>query len=379
MNQNISKFIFAILFILTVSGCDDLTNSGGGAGPSLGFVITSDSGVGNLSTITSTTPRSTEKNVLGTAGLHSDSVIRAFGNFIYILQRLGANSIVVIDPSNPSTPIANYTTNDTGSTTQSNPHDMAFVSDSKAYISRYALNTILIVNPLTGEQLGTIDLSQFADSDGIVEMDQMVLIGNKLFISLQRLDRDKIFSPSNDSYLVVIDTNTDQVIETSPGENKIILSGRNSFSVHYLASTDRIYVANVGFFSTTGDFGGIESIDPNTGLSEGMLIHDDDFNGSLGTIAILSETIAYATVFDASFNNFVVPFNLTTQQVDPALTGIGSGFIPSLAFDKAGFLYVTDRDTANPGLQVFETTTNQKEEGPIDTGLSPNDVIFINP
>ncbi len=379
MNRKTTNMIIAILFFVTISGCSENKTSGGGASPSFGFVITNDSGVGNLTTITSTTPRNTEKDILGTTVLHSDSVIRSFGRFIYVIQRLGANSIVVIDPNNPNTPIANYTTNDTDNPTQSNPHDMDFVSNSKAYISRYGLNTILIVNPLSGEQLGTIDLSQFSDSDGIVEMDQMVIIGDKLFVSLLRLDRDTFFAATNDSYLVVIDTNTDQLIEASPGENKVLLAGRNPFSVNYLASTDRIYVSNVGFFSTTGDFGGIESINPNSGLSEGMLIHDDNFNGPLGTIAILSETIAYVTVFDANFNNFVVPFNLTTRQIDPALTGIGTGFIPSLAFDKSGFLYVTDRDPANPGLQVFNTTTNQKEEGPIDTGLSPNDVIFINP
>jgi len=379
-DKSFSLFLIGIFMIGTLYGCgDDQNNTAGSAGPAVGFVVTSGSGVGNLTTLTSTSPRATEKSVLGATGLHSDAVIKSFAGRLYIIQRLGSNSIVVLDPNNPSVPLANYTTNDLGSSVQSNPHDMAFVSTSKAYISRYSLNTLLIVNPETGAQLGTVDLSVFADSDGIVEMDQMVLRNGLLYVSLQRLNRNNLFIAENDSYIVVIDTATDQVVNLGT-DNKIVLDGRNPFSMTYLASSDLIYVANVGTFSTADDFGGIEVIDPKkSGLSDGLLITDDEFGGPLGTIAISSESVAYATVFDARFNNFIAPFRLDTQQIAPALTGIGSGFIPSLAFDNAGALYVADQDAANPGIQVFDTTTNQKVEGPIDTGLPPNDILFVNP
>lgn len=371
--------LLALLFLATLSACSDNDNKSGGAGPSLGFVATSSAGVGNLTTLTSTSPRTTEEDILGSLGLHSDSVMTSFGDLVYIIQRLGSNSIVVIDPDNPSVVLANYSTNDDGSTTQSNPHDMAFASTSKAYITRYGLDTLLIVNPETGQQLGTIDLSTFADSDGIPEMDQMVLVDGLLYVTLQRLNRNNFFSAENDSFVVVIDTSTDQVIDPNASTTEIVLSGRNPFDISYLASTDRIYVSNVGTFSTADDFGGIEVIDPNTGLSDGILMTDNDFGGPLGTIAILDETRAYITVFNLLFNNFVVPFDLSTQQISPALTNIGTGFIPSLAFDNTKKLYIADRDTTNPGVQVFDTTTNEKLEGPIDTGLPPNAILFVDP
>ncbi len=374
-----TQVLLALLFLTALAACSDNNNTGGGAGPSLGFVATNGAGVGNLTTLSSTSPRETEEDILGATGLHSDSVMTSFGGLVYIIQRLGANSIVVIDPNNPSVVLANYTTNDPGSTTQSNPHDMAFVSSSKAYITRYGLSTLLIVNPETGQQLGTIDLLAFADSDGIPEMDQMVLVDGLLYVTLQRLNRDNFFSAENDSFVVVIDTATDQIIDPNTSDTKIVLAGRNPFDISYLPSSDRIYVSNVGTFSTADDFGGIEVIDPATGLSEGILMTDNDFGGPLGTIAILDETRAYITVFDASFNNFVVPFNLSTQQISTALTDIGTGFIPSLAFDNASFLYIADRDTTNPGVQVFDTDTNLKVEGPIDTGLPPNAILFVDP
>lgn len=377
-HKTLSPLFLGLFLLAALSGCGD-NNSGGGAGPAVGFVATSDFTVGNLTTLTSTPPRTTEKDVLGATGLHSDSVLKSFGGRLYILQRRGSNSIAVIDPNNPGVVLANYSTNDTGSSAQSNPHDMAFVSGAKAYISRYELNTLLIVNPETGAQLGTIDLSAFADSDGIVEMDQMALVDGLLYVSLQRLNRNKGFSAENDSYIIVIDTATDQVVNPIPADNKIVLAGRNPFSMSYLPATGRIYVANVGTFTTGDDFGGIEVVNPITGISEGILMTDNDFGGPLGTIRLLNESTAYATVFDASFNNFVIPFSLRTQKIGPALTDVGTGFIASLAFDDRGFLYVADRDTNNPGVQVFDTATNQKAEGPISTGLPPMDIIFINP
>jgi hypothetical protein len=312
-------------------------------------------------------------------------VIRAFGDKLFVIQRLGSNSIVVLDPNNPGVPLKNYTTNDPGANApQSNPHDMAFVSSSKAYISRYELNTILIVNPLTGEQLGgTIDLSQFADSDGLVEMDQMVIVKGKLYVALQRLDRNNFYSASNDSYVVVIDTTTDQIVDVDSGTQgiqPIDLAGRNPFGdLVYLPSTDRIYLTDTGNFFTGDPFGGIEAVNPDTNTTDGIVLADEAFGGPLGTFGILSDTVAYATVFDASFNNFVVPFNLSTRQIDAPLTGIGSGYIPGMAFDGNGLLYVVDRDTTNPGIQVFDPTTNQKIEGPIDTGLPPAVLVFVTP
>jgi len=416
-----ATLLLSILLLAGIAGCDDTTKTSAGGtdpvagntdptnptapptttpspttpttpnpntpttpGPQLGFVVTSDFSVGNLSKISTTSPRTSEKSLLGATGLHSDSVIRGFGKLVYVIQRFGANSIVVLDSEQPSASIANYTTNDRGNTSQqSNPQDIAFVSESKAYITRYGLNTLLVVNPRTGDQLGTIGLSQFLDptdtvtgGDGSVEMAQMVMIGTRLFVSLQRLTG---FAAVLESYIVVIDTDTDQIIELSPGRNKIVLAGKNPFDMVYLPSTDRIYVANVGTFFTGDDFGGLEVINPNTGLSEGIVLTDNAFGGPLSAIAIQSDTKAYASVFDASFNNFVVPFDLTAIQVAAPLSQLGGGSKSALAVDNKGFLYIADQDIISPGIQVIDTNTNLKVAGPIDTGLPPNGIVFVSP
>ncbi len=350
----------------------------------LGFVVTSDFSVGNLTTLTTTTPRLSTPNVLGGEGLHPDSVIRTFENWVFIIQRLGADSVVVLDSKDPSVSVKNYSTNDPGpDSPQSDPHDMAFVDLSKAYITRYGQNDLLIVNPLTGERLGTVELSVFADSDGLVEMDQMVIVDGKLFVTLQRLDRNNFFAASNSSYMVVIDTATDQIIDvddTTPEIDAIILEGRNPFGrIAYLSTTDRIYVSNASNFSIADEYGGIEAINPNTNTTDGIILTDNELGGPLGVMAILNETTAYITVFDESFNNLVVPFDFSARTVDTALACIGTSFIPSLAFDHNDMLYIADQDTNNPGIQVFDPSTNEKIEGPISTGLPPSGIAFITP
>ena len=58
---------------------------------------------------------------------------------------------------------------------------------------------------------GTIDLASLADGDGLPEMSQMALVGERLFVSLQRLDRRTGFVPNGPSWLAVVDTTTDTV------------------------------------------------------------------------------------------------------------------------------------------------------------------------
>jgi len=76
----------------------------------------------------------------------------------------------------------------------SNPQSLIFASDSKAYIPRFQSTKMWVVNPATtdesGFKLGTVDLSAYVDDDGLPEMTQGVVVGDKLFLLVQRLDQD---------------------------------------------------------------------------------------------------------------------------------------------------------------------------------------------
>src|SRR5207249_4665556 len=99
--------------------------------------------------------------------------------------------------------------------------------------------------------LGSIDRGAFADTDGLPEMDQMTLVADRLFVSLERLDRRLDFAPAGKSLLAVIDTATDGVVGT------VELSGGNAFGetaglVHE-PRTGKLVVAEAGNIFRTGD------------------------------------------------------------------------------------------------------------------------------
>jgi hypothetical protein len=112
-----------------------------------------------------------------------------------------------------------------------NPHDFAWVSDDRAYVSRYEANPsptpsqsdydegndLLIVNPLTGELKGRIDLTPYAlpSADGatLPRPDSMLLVGSKLYVTLQNLDDnwDRKSDGEAKGRIVIVDTSTDKV------------------------------------------------------------------------------------------------------------------------------------------------------------------------
>src|SRR5207237_1128724 len=108
----------------------------------------------------------------------------------------------------------------------SNPHDVTVVGPHKAYVTRFARPELWIVDPgapsCAGFFLDSIDLGAFADADGLPEMDQMTLVADRLFVSLERLDRRRDFAPAGKSLLVAIDTATGAVVGT------VELSGGNA-------------------------------------------------------------------------------------------------------------------------------------------------------
>src|SRR5262249_28679681 len=136
------------------------------------FVITTDFQTGAFGTVTHDGTRFVE-GASPARQVNSDAVARTFGGRVYVVNRFNADNIQVLDPSHEFATVSQCSTGN-----GSNPVDIAFISATKAYVTLYGRTQLLIVNPsapadCTGFELGMIDLSQFADADGIPEMDQM--------------------------------------------------------------------------------------------------------------------------------------------------------------------------------------------------------------
>jgi len=330
------------------------------------YVVTTDFSTGGLSVIDLAT-RLVGQNV---AAVHSDATLRVYGGLIYVINRFGQDNIQVIDPAHGFATVRQFSTGN-----GSNPQDIAFVSATKAYVSRYGSTDLLIVNPSTGVTRGTISLAGFADADGLPEMASLAIAGPWLFVACQRLTN---FAAVNPSVVVVIDTRTDKVSDREllvPGIQGITLLGRDPFTDFvYDAASEELLIGCVGTFGVVD--GGIERIDAVTPRSLGYAITESAIGGDVLDIAWNDASHSYAIVSDATFSNRLVGWNPTTGAAIDTLYAPGGPNLPDCAINALGELYVADNKVIAPGVRVYRVGADTLIAGPLDTGLPPNQIAF---
>lgn len=324
------------------------------------LILTSDFATGSTALL----PAGAATAQVNLLGIHSDAVGVFHEGRIYVINRLGADNILVLDPANIAAPVIQFSVGN-----GSNPQDIEILSAGKAYVTRYESVDVLIVDPRDGSQLGTIDLSAYADDDGLPEMTQIVRVGTLLYVSCQRLDRNAGFVPG-DAVLVVIDSATDAVI------GDIALSAANPNSV--TVAGDRIIVSGSAGF---GDrLGGIDIVDTRSAASLGLAVTEAQLGGDISSLVMRTSNAGFAVVLDESFTNSVVPVNLATGVVGPPLEGLSGGFIAAIAIDGDRLL-IGDQgsftDPASAGLKIYDAGTGAFRAGPVNTGLPPNGLVVL--
>ena len=207
------------------------------------------------------------------------------------MNRFGGDNIQVIDPSTNATVRQFSVGNGT------NPQDIVFVSPAKAYVSRYGSASLLVVNPSDANGLPQtpISLAGFADSDGLPEMARMIKVGRYVFVACQRLTN---FAATNPSMVVVIDSQTDQVVDVDPnaaGVQAITLTLRNPVTTFdYDRVNGRLWIGCAGDFGVLD--GGVEVINPYTFSDEGVRVTEATLGGDINDIVWHTATHAYALV-----------------------------------------------------------------------------------
>lgn len=301
-----------------------------------------------------------------------DAAVRAVDDLIYVVNRLYADNIQVLDPAD------NFRTRlqcSTGNGT--NPHDIAVVSRRKAYVSLFEKAELLIVNPSAQSDcrdfiIGRIDLSSLADADGVPDMDLMALAGDRLYVALQRLDINTILRlPATNGALAVIDTRTDTLL------GGIELSGENPYgSTKGLTVHDgALWIAQAGRFNQFD--GGIERIPLASGTPEGFLITEADLGGDVIDFAIVSDRRAYALVNRPGFTTALVSFDPVERRVLATHHESNGYTLFDIELSDRGELWLTDRFRRRPGIRLFDAATGtQLTEQPIDVALPPFEVVF---
>jgi len=332
------------------------------------------------------------QNELSSTG--SDLTVAAHGQYFYLIERFMADHVTKFDINDPGNPIWQFSTLDPDDPGTSNPYEIIFASDTKAYLLRYATNTVWIVNPsaTTAEtfKIGELpDLTHYADSDGFSETVNGVIVEDKLFILMQRLTN---FVPQDTPYVAVFDTTTDTEIDTGTdlalGLPGIPLPIKNPQAIQYVPENNLIYIQGAGKFEydTPAEYsGGIISLDPVT-YEVTMVVDDgnetDHPYGNISGAVVADPQKGYFIGYAAGGDNTVYAFNPTTGAVnpvpvDPYLSGKNIAGLESGAYaDKNGMVWFCNQFDAEVVLVNSATDTI---EATVSTGLDPAKVVFCEP
>ena len=285
--------------------------------------------------------------------LHTDATIRTTDDRVFVLERLGKDAVIVLDPASPTTPVANYSVGN-----GLNPQDMVFVSD-RAYVLRHNAPNILVVNPTTGDSLASVDLSSVADADGIPEMVDGLLVGNTLYVVCQLLDQTQWFSPTGPGKVVALDVTTNAITEIFDLtiSNPEAITERNG----------RLYVSGGSWYDLTSN--GIDVVDvPQSQVTR--LVEGSALSGRPGTIVTVGSTNdAWVVVSQTWPNGAVYQIDLATGAIVDSLAGLGS---PAQIVKSGEALVVSDRGEATSGIYVFDVTTGDALQSRITTPLPPD-------
>jgi len=333
------------------------------------YVVESDFSTGSFSSIDGTT-RAASCDV---ASVYSDARVRWYNGRVYVVNRLGADNIEVLDGTTFGL-IKQFSVGN-----GANPYDIAFASPTHAYVTRYESPDLWIVNPATGSHDGTISLAGLADADGIPEMDRMIVVGPLLFVSLQRVDRNNGFAPTDSSLVAVIDTRTDQLVDCDaghPGVQGILLPRANPVTPFaFDEPRTRLYLGCAGHYGAPD--GGIVRLDPAGLVADGVAAPEDSLGGDVLDITFRDDARAYAIVSDAAFNTQLIRWSPVTGRKLDSLYSPGGFSLADAELTPSGTeLWVCNSSFSSPGIRVFSTATQAQIAGPIACTLPPQGITF---
>lgn len=357
---------FALLVsALSVQGCapDEGTDPLAGRAA---LVITTDFQTGSYSAV-----RLTDHKVVSNIEvIHQDATCRfdPWTGLPLIVARLGADAVDVIDPQQSWQVVGEYSV---GAGT--NPQDIAVVSAERAYVSRLQDPALLVVHPLTGAQIDEIDLSAYADADGLAEPAGLLHVEGKVYALLLLLEN---MVETGTSSLLVIDGASGEV------EDSFELSASNPAGrLRMSEGVGELVIVEVGAFGDHED-GCIETFDPVSGELSGPLVTEAELGGDLVDAVIASADKGYAVIGEtlgAEGNTRVVIFDPAAGQKTGDLILADDFDHLSLELSEDGNeLWVPDRKPDRPGIRIFDATTDQELTAePIDVGLPPFVICFV--
>ena len=368
---------FVAIVPLLVTGCvntsdgpidDDDDSAAPGDARTHAAVTTTDFSVGALAKVELDTRELTDE-VTATS---SDPVVRADGGLLFVINRYMFDSVRVYEPPDLQMPRVEFSTG-----AGSNPHDAAHCSGA-IFVARYDLDSIGVYDIDTGIQIDEVDLSGWADEDGLPEASTLVRRGTTLYVGLQRMVREGAFwTPANGGGAVVaVDCETRDVVNSWT-------TGPNVFIQPHPMDDDALLLLDGIYWDPSGEIpldGGVHPL-PLEGQEPGDALIDEAMVGG-NIVAVAADEAGRGLLVSADADQHHVHcVDLISGTTELILSS--TAYIPSVQGNDRGEAWVVmrapyDDPGAGGGLAVYDMDTcEQSDPEPwISTSLEPFSIDF---
>ncbi len=260
--------------------------------------------------------------------------IRIFDDRIYVVSS-GDDNIKVIDP-NDDTQILMTIGLDAGS----NPWDIAFANNGKAYTTNYLSNTVSVVELSSGTIIKNIDVG--ISPEGLIYKDGFLYVTNTGYSGWG--------TPYTNPSVSIIDVSKEEVVET-------ISAPINPQDLAF-APNGKLHVLCTGDYATT--FGNVLVIDVDSKTAVDTIM----VGGSPGDIEITDDGIGYCSAWGDGVNGFIYSYNTTNGDVlagsdDPIRVGVNLSQIQYDASENVLWIPYMAEWAGDGFVQKFDVTTNK--------------------
>ena len=260
--------------------------------------------------------------------------------------------------------------------------DVALVAPGIACVSARDSASLFRLDLATGAVEAAVDLSVFADADGLPEPGTMLVDGSRLFIQIRRWNDDAVaFVPP--ALLAVVDLETWELVDTdpaAPGVQAIELEGTAPRGKMQVLPGSRLLhlSATGGFF----DAGGIEAVDLDALRSDGLVIREADglTGADLGAFLLVEPDrgfLVFST--DLALSSHLHAFRIPGGVEEGELYVSVGTFVPELVLDPGtGSFFLPDGGGPPAGIHAFDARTGARRTGAIvDVGGRPGDLVLL--
>lgn len=316
----------------------------------------------------------------------SDYRISTAEDGFYHIGRDGISTISKHNYENPNVFTLDYSTNDPQSG-NSNPYAVIQASNEKAYILRYGMSDVWVINPEAQDasdfKTNTIDLGAYVYSGSIdVEATNMAVgkvIGDKLYIGVQHLFNGVSYNYDDPSDIVVIDITTDTEIDTTPNdtndEKSIQLAGANISALSSFGN--KLYSASRGDYGT--QYGYLEVINADS-YEVSTLIQGSADIGHIVDVAMVSESLGYFVASPSWGTATLYSFNPSAAETWTEIEGFSGINITDIETDLDGYLWIGTKGGSNENHGVHKFDPSGAEETqflattypPVQIAFKPN-------